>query len=96
MPKNWSVGEPTNVYGYLEEKKDEINVGDTIEYVSNNQMGWVMYEVVLDDEGKKSLKVKSDYDSLMYEHEKTGGKKRRRKSSKKRKSRRNRKTKRKN
>jgi hypothetical protein len=102
MSKKWIVGEETNVNEYLERKKDEIKVGDTIEYISNNQMGWKLYEVVLDNEGKKSLKVKSDYDSMMSEFDeepepvtKTGGKKRRRSSKKKSKRRRgkNRKTK---
>ena len=66
MSKRWSVGEPTNVYEYLKRKNNEIKVGDTIEYVSNNQQGWVLYKVVLNDEGEKSLDKISDYDSMMY------------------------------
>ena len=95
--KNWQVGEPGNVYEYLEENQEKINVGDTVEYVSNNQMGWEMYDVVLNKDGKKELKLKSNYDSLMEEGEKSGGKKKRRKTSnkksKKRKGKKNRKTK---
>ena len=55
MPKNWSVGEPESVHDYLEENYDKIEVGDTIEYISNNQMGYEKYKVILDDDGKKKL-----------------------------------------
>jgi hypothetical protein len=61
MPKNWSVGEPTNVYEYLEDKKDKIKVGDTIEYISNNQQGYLKYKVVEED-GEKTLEVIDSYD----------------------------------
>ena len=61
MPKNWTVGEPTNVYEYLEDKKDKIKVGDTIEYISNNQQGYLKYKVVEED-GKKTLEVIDSYD----------------------------------
>jgi hypothetical protein len=102
MSRNWVVGEPQNVYDYLQEDEDEINVGDTIEYISNNQMGYVKYLVILDDDGKKNLKKLTDYDSMDTEHEekpdymseepKKGGKKRR--TMKMRKTRRNKKMKR--
>jgi len=36
MPKNWPVYEPDNVDSYLEEKGDEIQVGDFIDYQANN------------------------------------------------------------
>jgi hypothetical protein len=65
MSKRWTVGEPTNVYDFLK-TNNEIKVGDRIEYVSNNQQGWVLYKVVLNDKGKKSLDKISDYDSMMY------------------------------
>jgi len=61
MPKNWTVGEPKNVYKYLEDKKDEIKVGDTIEYISNNQQGYLKYKVVEED-GEKTLEVIDSYD----------------------------------
>jgi hypothetical protein len=32
---------------FLERKGEAIQVGDTIEYVSNNQMGWKKYKVVI-------------------------------------------------
>ena len=65
MPKNWSVGEPESVYDFLR-GNDKVQIGDTIEYVSNNQMGWEKYKVVIGDDGKKGLKLISDYDSMMY------------------------------
>ncbi len=65
MPKNWSVDEPESVYGFLQRKGDTIQIGDTIEYVSNNQMGWEKYKVVIGDDGKKGLKLIADYDSMM-------------------------------
>jgi hypothetical protein len=72
MPKNWTVGEPENVYDYLEENDDEIEIGDTIEYISNNQMGYVKYKVV----SEKGLEKIADYDSLMEIDEyQEGGKK---------------------
>jgi hypothetical protein len=83
MPKNWSVGEPESVHDYLEENNDKIEVGDTIEYISNNQMGYEKYKVVLDEDGKKGLKKIADYDSMMEEYEngdeeeQKGGKRRR-------------------
>jgi hypothetical protein len=66
MSKRWTVGEPTNVHEYLKRKNNEIKVGDTIEYVSNNQQGWVLYKVVSNNKGEKSLHTISDYDSMMY------------------------------
>jgi hypothetical protein len=65
MPKNWSVDEPESVYGFLQRKGNTIQIGDTIEYVSNNQMGWEKYKVVIGDDGKKGLKLIADYDSMM-------------------------------
>ena len=64
MPKNWSVGEPESVYDFLR-GNDKVQIGDTIEYVSNNQMGWEKYKVVIGDDGKKGLKLIADYDSMM-------------------------------
>ena len=55
MPNIWPVYEPENPYAYLEKHKREINVGDTIDYVTNNQEGRVFYKVVLNKKGKKDL-----------------------------------------
>lgn len=97
MGKNWTVGEETDVFSYLEKNKSKINVGDTIEYITNNQMGWKKYKVEEDESGKKKLKLISDYDSFLEEDDTRIGGKKRRKSSKKKsktnKSRKNRKTK---
>jgi hypothetical protein len=65
MPKNWSVGEPESVYKFLQRKGDTIQIGDTIEYVSNNQMGWEKYKVIEGKDGEKGLKLTADYDSMM-------------------------------
>ena len=89
MPKNWSVYEPESVYQYLEENDDEVMVGDFIHYQANNQMGNISYEVILGDDGKKSLKQIADYDSMMEEYEngeeeeQKGGKRKRRKTMRK-------------
>jgi hypothetical protein len=55
MPNIWPVYEPENPYVYLEKHKREVNVGDTIDYVTNNQEGRVFYKVVLNKKGKKDL-----------------------------------------
>jgi hypothetical protein len=65
MPKNWSVYEPESVYQYLEKNNDKIQVGDFVNYETNNQMGMVRYVVVLGEDGKKSLKQIADYYSMM-------------------------------
>jgi hypothetical protein len=67
-----------------------IKVGDTIEYFSNNQMGYLKYSVILGENGEKSLKVIATYDDQF-----NGGKRRKRKTNKRRKSHQKRKTQRK-
>jgi hypothetical protein len=69
MPKNWSVYEPESVYQYLEKNNDKIQVGDFVNYETNNQMGMVRYVVILGEGGKKSLKQIADYYSMMEEME---------------------------
>jgi hypothetical protein len=90
MPKNWSVYEPESVYQYLEKNDDKIEVGDFINYETNNQMGMVRYVVILGEDGKKSLKQIADYYSMMEEmdngdeeEEQKAGKRRRRKTMRK-------------
>jgi hypothetical protein len=39
-----------------------IVVGDTIEYITNNQLGYKKYKVILDENGKKGLKLIDSYD----------------------------------
>jgi hypothetical protein len=43
------------------ETNDKINVGDTIEYISNNQLGYEKYRVI-DKDGKKDIELIADYD----------------------------------
>ena len=64
MPKNYSVYEPDDVHDIFT-KEPDIAVGDTVEYVSNNQMGYEQYEVILDENGKKTLKLTKTYDDMM-------------------------------
>jgi hypothetical protein len=84
MSKKWSVGESGSVDDFLQSKGEDIQVGDTIQYVSNNQMGWKKYKVVIGDDGKKGLKLIADYDSMIDEYNddtKSGGKRRRRRKT---------------
>ena len=76
MPKNWSIGEPQTVYQYLEDNKNEIEVGDTIEYISDNQQGYEKYKVIEED-GEKALELIDSYDMQMarFDDEEFGGKK---------------------
>ena len=73
----------------------DIKVGDTIEYISNNQMGYEKYKVILGANGEKSLKLIDSYDHQMGlyndndtedtdDEDKYGGK--RRKTNKRRKT----------
>ena len=64
MSKKWSVGEPGSVYDFLR-GNDKVQIGDTIEYVSNNQEGWKKYKVVIGNDGKNGLNLIADYNSMM-------------------------------
>jgi len=95
MATNHTVGEEVNVYERV--KDNDVDVGDTIEVISDNQEGYKKYKVV-NNLGKKGLMLINSYDDFM-----SGGRRRsrkhKRKSSKrkssKRKSRKNKKSKRK-
>ena len=95
MATNHTVGEEVNVYERV--KDNDVDVGDTIEVISDNQEGYKKYKVV-NNLGKKGLMLINSYDDWM-----SGGRRRsrkhKRKSSKrksnKRKSRKNKKSKRK-
>jgi hypothetical protein len=50
----------------LQELLKEANVGDLIEYITNNQMGYKKYIVEIDENKEKYLKTIEDYDSFMY------------------------------
>jgi hypothetical protein len=63
MSQNYQVyeGEGNSVYN---EFKTNINiaVGDTVEYITNNQMGYEKYKVILNEKGEKKLKLIDSYD----------------------------------
>ena len=87
MSKNHMVGEEVNVYERVKDR--DVDVGDTIEVISDNQQGYRKYKVV-NDLGKKGLKLIDSYDHWM------GGRRKTRKQKRKsRKSRKNNKSKRK-
>ena len=46
-----------------------IEVGDTITYISNNQMGYAKYKVILNEKGEKYLEQIVDYDDLESEED---------------------------
>jgi hypothetical protein len=78
MSKNHIINEDdVSVYEKLKDK--HVDVGDTIEYISNNQQGYKKYKVV-NELGKKGLKVISSYDDFM------GGRRKTRKRSKSKRS----------
>jgi hypothetical protein len=95
MATNHTVGEEVNVYERV--KDNDVDVGDTIEVISDNQEGYKKYKVV-NNLGKKGLMLINSYDDFM-----SGGRRRTRKhkrksnkrKSNKRKSRKNKKSKRK-
>ena len=95
--KNYNVSDGFSVYDELNDNPN-IEVGDTITYISNNQMGWKKYKVILNEEGEKDLEEIADYDDMGYnteeeeEEDTKGGKRRKRKSQKKRKTNKKRKT----
>ena len=89
MSKNHMVGEEVSVYERV--KDSDVDVGDTIEVISDNQQGYRKYKVV-NNLGRKELKLINSYDDWMGGRRKT--RKHKRKSNK-RKSRKNNKSKRK-
>jgi len=66
MPKNYNVNEGSGKTVHSELKSNsKINEGDTITYQANNQMGYEKYKVVLNEKGKKALKLIDNYDMQM-------------------------------
>ena len=88
--KNYTVWEGSSIYDELNDNP-AIEVGDTITYMTNNQMGIKKYTVILNQKGEKDVKQISDYDDWAAEDgynsedegETKGGKRRKRKSNKK-------------
>ena len=81
--KYYQVFEPENVHDFLLENTN-INIGDIIEYIPNNQMGLVNYKVIDDGNNGKTLKVIETYDTLLNNN--VGGKKKRKNKFKTRKN----------
>jgi hypothetical protein len=96
---NFSVYEGSGETPYsLLNTNPNIKIGDTIEYLTNNQQGYEKYRVIQNEENPnaKNLKLIDSYDHQMgiFDYESDGGKRRRhkRKSHKKRKTNKKRKT----
>jgi hypothetical protein len=71
MSTNWPIEEPQNPKKYLADNLDKIKVGDTIEFISNNQEGYLKYEVIEKD-GEKSLDEIDSYDKQLAQAEEEG------------------------
>ena len=63
-----TVYEPDYVYDKLE----DYAVGDTVEYISNNQMGYLKYVVVMKN-GRKDLELTHDSEGPVNGYESEGG-----------------------
>jgi hypothetical protein len=83
MSKNHVVDEEVNVYEIV--KDNDINEGDTIEVISNNQQGYKKYKVV-NNLGKKELELIESYDDWLGGRRKTRKRKSTKRKSAKRKS----------
>ena len=75
MSTNHVVGEEVSVYERVKDK--DVDVGDTIEVISDNQEGYRKYKVV-NNLGKKELKLINSYDDWL-----SGGRRRTRKNKRK-------------
>jgi hypothetical protein len=66
MSKNYQVyeGEGNSVHDKFKTTPN-IAVGDTVEYITNNQMGYEKYKVILNEKGEKKLKLIDSYDHQM-------------------------------
>jgi hypothetical protein len=51
------------VYSELK-RNTNIKIGDTIDYISNNQLGYKKYKVILNKNGEKDLTIIKTYDDL--------------------------------
>ncbi len=63
----WIIDETKDPQTYLEKYIGQIQVGDTIEVIPNNQLGYKKYRVVLNEEGIKMLYVIADWFIDLYE-----------------------------
>lgn len=63
---NWRISEIESAENYLE--RPDVMVGDTIEILSNNQLGYKKYKVVIEN-GNRTLKILADWGNDIYEDE---------------------------
>jgi hypothetical protein len=63
----WIIDETENEHNYLQKYSNEIHVGDTIEVIPNNQLGYKKYKVILDEKGEKAIYVLADWFAELYE-----------------------------
>ena len=61
--KNWNVSEGNSAYEKM--KEGQVKLGDTITMITNNQQGYVKYEVIMNEKGKKALRMIDSYDMQM-------------------------------
>jgi hypothetical protein len=60
---NHYVYEPDSVSDKVEEA--DVSIGDTLEFISNNQEGYAKYLVVAGENGAKSLRQIEDFDGVI-------------------------------
>ena len=68
MPKSYRIGEGTNIKQYFRKNKAQMEEGDKIERVAQNQMNYEAYKVVI-EKNKKTYKLIYDYDIGMKDLE---------------------------
>lgn len=61
---NHILQETQSQFGYVE--RNDVHLGDTIEVVTNNQLGYKKYKVVSEN-GNKSLVTIADWGAELYE-----------------------------
>jgi len=71
---------------YLRINYEIIKPGDTINYLSSNQINNKIYKVILDDSGKKVLRLKQHGEDTYYSEDEMGGRRKTRKHRRHRKN----------
>ena len=64
----WIIDENEDEDNYLQVNNDKIQVGDTLEVMTNNQLGYKKYKVGLDVKGEKILNLIADWYIELYEY----------------------------
>lgn len=52
---HWDIYESSNIYVKL--NNPDVKIGDTIEYHTNNQEGLIFAQVIINENGEKSLNI---------------------------------------